>query len=551
MLLSLALVMNSFFLHNQALLFFLTLLLGFLLGEVKIFGVQLGSAAVLFAGLAVGSVLPKVHLPDAIIYIGLALFVYCLGLYSGEAFTSSFRGRLKWLQVLVVLAVSLLFATVHAANFLLNLESAELAGAFAGILTTTPALAGLLKAIGKVSTEAAQGQAVAYFSIAYPVGLVAVVAAVRVWEALCGLDPEKTPEKWFGKGSLDGKKLVRCVIEITHALSPAPTVQEFIQDSKLRVRFGRIRRGEENALATGSTRLESGAVISVLGTRPEIDRAVSLLGRESDRQVASFDQNTQTVDLYVSNPAVVNIPLRELDIEHDHHANVLKVRRGDKEFLPDGKTLLELGDTVRVAFPVDHFAEIQRLFGNSAKSGGEFDTLGLSLGICLGLFVGLVPLPFPGGIQVQFGVAGGPLIVGLILGNIKKTRSIVWRLSPNANMTLREFGLLLFLTGVGLKAGSSFLQTFLSSSGLSVLLSSFFIVFAECLLLLYLFQRVFGVALAPAVGMLAGFQTSPALLAFAQSHCRDDEVVSRYAVFYPLATCVKILLVQIFFFSII
>lgn len=543
--------MADFLAHNPALVLFATMLLGHILGKVRFAGVQLGSAAVLFAGLFFGSLWPEAKIHDGVIYVGLVLFVYCLGLYSGETFTRSFRGNGKWLQAASFGMVILLFGAVLLANLVLGFEPAAISGAFAGVLTTTPALAGLLKVIGKVSDEAAQDQAIAFFSIAYPFGLVGVVAGVILWEKIFRISPEKTPEIWFGASRGDSNKVVRRVVDIAHQMIEAPSVQDLVKEHGLSVRFGRIRRENDLFLATGSTVLENGLAVSLTGSKSEVERAIEILGRASERQIASHDEHTGTADFYVSQPSAVDIPLRELDIEHDHHASIFKIRRGDFEFAPSGSSTLELGDVVRVAFPIDQLSAMQRIFGNSYKAGGDFDLLGLSLGIVVGILIGLVPMPLPGGAQIQLGNAGGPLVVGLILGNLKRTGSIVWRLAPNANATLRQLGLLLFLGGVGLKAGGAFLPALLSSSGLGVVILTLGVSVTSSMIMLWIFHRLFKTPFAASVGMLAGFQTSPALLSFAQNHCHDDSVTARFAVFYPLATCIKIFLAQLFFLMMI
>jgi putative transport protein len=282
-----------------------------------------------------------------------------------------------------------------------------------------------------------------------------------------------------------------------------------------------------------------------VGTASELRRAEGLLGAgssehlELDREVLDFRR------IFVSRKDVVERPLRELHLLERFGATVTRVRRGDVELLPDDDTELELGDRVRVIAPRARMAELTKLFGDSYTALGELDVLTFGLGIVLGLALGEVPIPLPFGLSFRLGVAGGPLVVGLILGRIGRTGPLVWSLPYAASVTLRQLGLVLFLAGVGLRSGHAFVETLSGGGGLGLLLAGGAVTFVSALVVLGVAHRVLRMPFAVVLGVVSGIHTQPAALAFATDRSRNDLPRLGYASVFPIATVAKIVIAQL------
>lgn len=260
---------------------------------------------------------------------------------------------------------------------------------------------------------------------------------------------------------------------------------------------------------------------------------------ELDRSVFDFRR------MFVSNPKIAGLPVGELCLAERYGAVATRVRRGDQDLLADEATVLELGDRVRVVAPRERMPEVTALFGDSFKALSEIDVISFALGIGLGLLVGAIPIPLPTGTTFKLGFAGGPLLVGLALGLRDRTGPLVWNLPYNANLTLRQLGLVLFLAGVGLRSGYAFVSTLRGGGGLSLLLAGAGVTTTVTVATLWVGHRVLKIPMGVLTGMLAGIQTQPAVLAFANEQTRHDLPGVGYATVYPVTTIAKIVLAQV------
>jgi putative transport protein len=226
-------------------------------------------------------------------------------------------------------------------------------------------------------------------------------------------------------------------------------------------------------------------------------------------------------------------------------ALVTRVRRGDHEFLPHENTQLQLGDRVRVVTHPSRIGSISGFFGDSYQHLAEINIFTFSLGISLGILVGLIPIPLPGGITLKLGIAGGPLVVALVLGIVERSGKLVWNLPYNANLTLRQLGLILFLAGVGTRAGYPFITTITQGSGLYLFIAGCLITCITVLLGLWVGYRLFKIPMGVLTGIVAGMQTQPAVLSFALEQSRNDLPNLGYATVYPVAIITKIMVAQV------
>lgn len=531
--------------EQPLLLLFLVAAIGFPLGHVKIRGSSLGVAAVLFVGLAFGALHPDLKLPEIVYLLGLVIFVYTIGLSSGPGFFASFRrsGVRDNLLVLGMLAFAMLLTLL--AHHLLNLPAALTAGLYAGSLTNTPALAGVLDYVKSSGQNQSMLTApVVGYSIAYPVGVVGMILAIymaqRLWRIDYAGEAKSLRELGAGTAWLQNR-----TIRVTNPRVSEIPLDKLRAQQQWKVVFGRMQRDGKLSLANDETQFQVGDLVSAVGALEDLERVTAQLGEVSHERIDLDRTQLDYRRIFVSNPQIAGHRLRDLNLPQQYGAIITRVRRGDLEFLPHGDTVLELGDRIRVLTRRDHMQAVSAFFGDSYRALSEIDILTFSLGLALGLLLGLVPIPLPGGMIIKLGFAGGPLVVAMILGTLRRTGPLVWSMPYSANLTLRQIGLILFLAGIGTRSGYAFFSTLTQGNGLAIFLAGTGITVAVALSTLWLGHRVLKIPMSLLIGVLSGLQTQPAVLGFALEQTRNDIPNIGYASVYPMAMIAKIVFAQV------
>lgn len=526
---------------HPLLLLFTVAGLGYLLGRIRLRGFGLGVAAVLFVGLAAGALDPRLALPEIVYEFGLVLFVYMVGLASGPGFFAGLRrrGLRDTIFALVVLLVTT--GVSWLIGRLLKLPPPLLAGLFTGSLTNTPALAAVLERVGGVQEPLAL-PAVGY-SLAYPIGVLIVIGACYLFPRLW---PESgLPERPGEEGDVEPPHSV--AVKVTREDVAGIPIRELwprLPAAARHVVVSRLQRAAHQEIVTGSTTLAVGDVVTLVGSAEALHQVVPHLGTittarpDLDRSQLDFRR------VFVSNREVAGRRIRDLKLKERCGATITRVKRGDVDLVPSADMVLELGDQVRVVAPRDRLPAVARLLGDSYRQLSEVDVPSLSLGLALGLLVGLVPIPLPGGTVLRLGFAGGPLVVALILGLLGRTGPIVWIQPHNANLTLRQLGLILFLAGVSTRSGHALAET-LRTSGWAIIAGAALVAASFSLVAFVLGLRFFKIPMPVLTGMVAGLQTQPATLAFATEQARSEQPNTGYAAVYPIAMVGKILLAQL------
>lgn len=529
--------------ENPLLLLFLVAAIGYPLGRVKMGGSSLGVAAVLFVGLAFGALDPELKLPEVIYQLGLVLFVYTIGLASGSIFFASF-GK-KGLRYNGLVAAGLLLAALlaAAAHYIFGLSAPSTAGMFAGGLTNTPALAGVLEYLRAAGiSEPVLSEPVVAYSLTYPAGVLGMILAVsilqRAWKINYAAEARSLPEYRAASDPIQSRTI--CVTHQSE-LSVAEMIHRYDWD----VIFGRIRQGEKTTLVTGQTVLHIGDLISLIGSESALDEVTEALGDVHCGERLEFDiSQYDKRRIFVSSPMVAGRRLRDLDIIERYGALVSRIRRGDTEMLPHGQTVLMPGDQVRVVAPHDQMEGLTRLFGDSYRAISEIDILTFSLGLALGLLLGMLPIPLPGGLTFKLGIAGGPLIAAMLFGALGRTGPFLWTIPYGANLSLRQVGLIFFLAGIGTRSGYAFFSTLVHGDGLWVLAVGAAITCLTACFVLWAGYKVLKIPMGLLIGILAGLQTQPALLGFGLEQANNELPNEGYSMVYPAAMILKIVLAQ-------
>jgi putative transport protein len=500
--------------------------LGTLVGIIPFGPVKIGPAGALFVGLAFGALDPRLGQGlDLIRPLGLALFVYTVGLASGSAFFSSLRRHLPvMLSAIVVLA----FATgvIIGVGKALGLTSALQGGAFAGSLTSTPALAAATTTAG--SNEPAVG-----YALTYPVGVVLTIVMVsfilnRAWPA-----PKDPP-------SMAGQALVDLTIVVQHParMLEVPGFRQHL------VRFSYLCRDAETRVVRQDEVFEVGDRVVIIGPEAPVEAAIGFLGRKATKHLADDRSEVDYRRILISNPLIAGRTIGSLEIPHRYGGIITRVRRGDTELLANDDLVVELGDRLRVVVPRQQLSGVGHYLGDSERKVSEVDALSLAVGLALGLVIGLIAVPLPGGITLSLGAAAGPLLVGMVLGRLERTGPIVWGLPNSANLTIRQVGLLLFLAATGLASGQAFASSAFSILGLRIVMAGVVLVTITNIVMT-LVVRLFGVSTVRAAGLLSGFIGQPAILAFGNSKVDDERLGAGFTAVFAVAMIAKVLLVQI------
>ncbi len=536
--------------ENQLLLLFTVIGLGYLVGHVKIFGFSFGVSAVLFVGIAFGSLDKRLGLPEYTYIIGLVLFVYAVGLQSGPSFFSSFHKR--GLRTNAIGALLLLIGAAVSIGVwkILGLSAPAAAGLFCGALTSTPALAATVETVKSLSVHLPPDAAelnstipVVTYGLAYPFGVLGVILWFFVFTKLFKVDfakEEASRLKESGTGTI-----VSQTFRLTNPAIDGKTVAESLQLlGHPAFALSRIKKGETIEIVTPHTILSLGDSIVAVGTVEALERARILFGEAALEHLTLDNTGIEFRRIFVSHPAVVGKRIHELDLEKNFAATITRLRRGDIDFVPAPETVLEMGDRIRVVTRQENIERVTKYFGDSMKAISETDFLSISFGIVLGVMAGMIPLPLAHGMVFRLGFAGGPLIVALIVGRLERTGPIVWSLPFSANLVIRQIGLVFFLAGVGTKAGYGFGATF-QTGGWELIAAGAIITSCVAVLSVIIGYKYLKLPMSAVLGMTSGVHTQMACLAYANQQTQNEQPNIWYATTYPASMITKIILAQI------
>jgi putative transport protein len=534
---------------SQVLLCAVVLGAGHLIGEFRVKGASLGVAAVFFVGLGVSAVDPRLRLPDFVDQFGLALFVYMVGLAGGPTFFRTLRRRGLRDNVFVVAMVLVAAAATVVAGRFFHLSRATTAGVFAGATVNVPALGGsqdALHNLDPVHADALSAQAAVGMSLSYGFGVIAMIAVLVVYLSLTRIDFDGEAKANTDLASF-GQDLVERAVTITHGAGADVEALSARDDAVLLSRL--VRNGHAHVAVTLPT-LMAGDTVSLVGTAEAVAALAAELGEPFDGTLSAERGEVDFRRMTVSNHALAGSTVAELRLPVLHGAMVSRVRRGDQDLLATQATALELGDRVRVVAPHENMAAVASLLGDSDKALSKVDFTGITVGLALGLLLGLLPIPLPRGITLRLGVAGGPIIAGLVFGFIGRTRGITWQQPHQTVLVLRQVGVMLFFAGIGLKSGAALTEQLGDSGAWSIVGAGAAVSTVVALTSIFVGRYLLRAPMSWLMGLMAGMGTNPAVLTFAEDRSKNELPVMAYSTVFPIAMVSKIiigeLLIQLF-----
>ncbi|MDR5749662.1 MULTISPECIES: TrkA C-terminal domain-containing protein [unclassified Caballeronia] len=507
---------------------FLTIAIGYLVGEINIKGFSLGVGAVLFVALGVGWFAPKAAPAPMIGTLGLALFLYTVGVQYGKQFflgLTSANGRRANLIALVGVLVAGVASIViqHA----MNLRLGYALGLFAGSGTSTAALQATIATLN--NDDAAVG-----YSVSYPFGVAGPILLLYLAFML------KKPKIDMAAGA--GLEYVE--IALANPALFGKTLGDVTPLLPADVQIIARRSAHHNEPATPAIVIGENDVLLAVGpSRATLERAREVLGVAAPGRVIRDRSDLDYIRIFASRATVVGRPLGDLQLPGDKASIVAQVRRGDTDILPSAELVLEFGDRIGLLACRSDFPALRKYFGDSIKGTAEFSYISIGLGMALGFLLGAVQIPLPGIGKLALGLSG-VLIVALVLGRLRRTGGMNWTIPLSANLVMRNLGLTLFLAQVGMASGPKFAAT-VTETGLLMLGLGAIVLLALAVPVLVLGLVVYRMPFDEVAGIVAGACGNPAILAFANKLGPTERPDIGYAMIFPGMTIVKILFVDI------
>lgn len=525
---------------------------GLTLGGVRWRGVKLGTAGVLFAGIVFGHFGQEIEhrILEFVREFGLVLFVFTIGLQLGPGFFASFRRhgvRLNALATAVVLGgagVTALGAWLHGYDFIAAL------GLFSGATTNTPSLGAAqqtLATLGNIPPAKAALPALAY-AVSYPIGIVGIIGSLLIVRSLFRIDPAREAELFRAEQQRGIEPLGRLNLVVENKNLEGVAVGEIPGRRETGVAISRIRRdGQKTVItATDEAVLHVGDILLVVGTWRGLEQFARVVGSASEVDLLKSPGIIAHRKIVVTHKNVLGKTLAELGLDHLYGVAITRVSRADIEMTAVPDLRLQFGDVLNVVGDDEGLRNASAALGNSLKALNETQFVPIFVGIALGILAGTLPVSFPGlPVPVKLGLAGGPLVLAILLGRLGHIGPLVWHMPASANLAFRELGITLFLACVGLKAGKEFFHTVFTPQGLWWMLGAIAISMIPLLVIACVGRVVMKLNYMTLSGMMAGSMTDPPALAFANAISKSDAPSVAYATVYPLTMLLRILAAQI------
>jgi putative transport protein len=523
--------------------------LGF--ASLKVRGIGLGVTGVLFAGLIFGhfGFHLEHHTLEFLREFGLILFVFTIGLQIGPGFFASLRDKglaLNGLAAGIVIGggiLTVIFAKIFGIAF------GAAAGLFAGATTNTPSLdAAQQTLIAMKADETLSGIPALSYAVAYPLGIVGIILSMIVIRSLFRIDVKREAAQFEESQRSVGQSIERANLRVDNPNLEGLRIDKIPGLRETQVTVSRLKRRDEAEVhvATGASVIHTGDTLLAIGTSPHLQSFQRIVGSRSDEDLMKAPGEVSFRRVIVTNKPVLGKTMRELGFETKYGVSVTRLQRGGVEMMATADVPLQFGDALIIVGEVRALEQVAAELGNSPKELNETNFIPVFFGIVLGIIAGSLPIALPGlPVPVRLGLAGGPLVLAIVLARVGNIGRLVWYMPGNVNYAFRELGIILFLACVGLKAGSQFVSTLLSPSGLLWLVCGAAITIVPILAAGIFGRAVLKLNYMTILGLQAGSMTDPPALAFANTIAGSHAPAISYASVYPLTMLLRITVAQV------
>lgn len=521
------------------------------LGKIKVFGVSLGATFVFFIGILAGHLGLAVN-PDMLMVMqnfGLILFIYALGVQVGPGFFASLKKggfKMNMLAILLMATGSLMMLILHWTT---GIGLPDLMGLFSGAVTNTPMLGAAQQALLQADPDAvgqANNMAMAC-AVGYPFGLIGMVICVAILQKLTA--PKRSVKPSATRS--DNTFITEYVVS-----NPAifnRSIQDIRSNADCQFVISRIWKDGQVIIPTGETVIEENEHILVISGKSDVERISTLFGPQENVDWNKKDIDWNAIDsqlvsrkVLVSKPEINGAKLGSLRLRNSFGINITRVNRAGIDLLPSRSLRLQLGDRLTIVGEARSIENAACILGNEARQLRTPNLTSVFIGIVVGLLLGSIPLTIPGmSMPVKLGIAGGPIIVGILMGAFGPRFHLATYMSQSANLMLRQLGLTIYLAGLGLSAGAGFFDTVFSAEGLKWVVISSSLAIVPVLIVGFAASKIFRTDYAKNVGMLCGGMANPIALNYANSTVEGDEPAVAYATVYPLTIFLRVISAQI------
>ena len=534
---------------HSILLIAVVVFIGILLGKVKVAGISLGMTWILFVGIILSHFGMRMD-AQALHFLkefGLILFVFSVGLQVGPGFFSSFKKGGMTLNLLATMVVVLGVITTYVVYKITNLDAIIMVGILSGAVTNTPGLGAAQQAYfdmtGNEGSQIAMG-----YAVAYPLGVVGIILAIILIRYIFRIRLDKEAEEVESKAGEKASHATHVSILVKNPGLFGKEIREVAGLMNKKFVISRVlNKNGDLEVATSNTRLQEDDRLFVIVAKQDVEAIVAFLGMQIEMNQSDWDQideNMVSRRILITRSEINGKTLGQLHLRGGFGVNVTRVNRAGVDLVASPALELQMGDRVTVVGPEKNIANVEKRLGNSLRRLREPNLVPIFLGIALGIVLGSIPFIFPGIPQpVKLGLAGGPLIIAILISRFGPHFKLVTYTTMSANLMLREIGISLFLACVGLDAGTGFVDTVVNG-GYAWIGYGFIITFVPLMIVGLIARLVYKVNYFTLMGLIAGSTTDPPALAYANSVAGNDMPAVGYATVYPLTMFLRVLTAQ-------
>ena len=543
-------LVDLFTLHgiaNAVLILALTIALGLLLNRIKFGSVSLGITWVLFVGILLSHFGFTIN-PTVCTFVkefGLILFVYSIGLQVGPGFVESLKEEGLQLNALVVLLVLLGCGLCYGIHAITGEDLTTMVGVLSGAVTNTPGLGAAQQTISDITGEADGVLATAY-AVAYPLGVVGIIVSMLVIRAVFRIKPANEAAR---EEKSNAPHTLRVDLRVTNHAIVGKSIADLLRIARTKFVVARIMCADnKQKMASDETLLHENDVLRIVVSSTDEELVESLVGERvhiADEEWHSASSNLEKQRIVVTKPQLNGKRIGDLHIRENYNVTITRVVRAGIELVATHELRLQMGDVVVIVGRKGDLDQVAAILGNSMKRLDHPNLLPIFVGMFLGVLLGSIPIMFPGVPQpVKLGLAGGPLIVAILMARYGPRYKLVTFTTNSANMMIREIGISLFLAAVGLSAGEGFIDA-ICGGGYWWILYGFIITVVPLLIVGFIARKLMHIDYFSIMGLLAGGMTDPPALAYANTVATDDRASVSYATVYPLTMFLRIFTAQI------